>query len=191
VVSTGSTTGTRVMCDHLSMPTTADRPVAVRATAFVGESRWLRRPVRRVWYDAVWADGRVDFDVSLASAMYRGSPADFASISDVVHDCCPEAGPGRWVNDFGQVIDGPAELNPNPPGSRSGRPSPFGIVRREPNPRVRLAWRLGLGVLGLTLAVLLLTGPSTDGPVGPVGVLCCIGGVAGLASLVPRKLRGW
>jgi hypothetical protein len=174
-----------------AMPTRTDQPIAIRATAFIGESRRLRRPVRRVRYDACWADGRVQFDVSLVSAMYRGSPADFAPLEDSVHKNCPEIGTGRWVNEFAQVVDGPSELDPNPPGPRGGRPRTHGVIRREPTPAVRRAWRLGVGVAGLGGGILLLTGPSTDGILGVVGVLCCLTGLAALAGRIPRRLRWW
>jgi hypothetical protein len=173
------------------MPAPTDQPIAIRATAFIGESNRLRRPVRRVRYDACWADGRVGFDVSLVTAMYRGSPADFVPIDDSVHENCPEVGTGRWVNEFAQVVDGPGDLDPNPPGPRGGRPRKHGPIRREPNPKARLAWRLGAGTAGLGGGILLLTGPSTDGILGPVGVLCCVAGAAALAGLIPRRLRGW
>jgi hypothetical protein len=171
------------------VPAPGDRPVAVRATAFIGESTWLRRPVRRVRYDACWADGRVEFDVSL-TVMYRG-PADFEPFRDSVHANCPEIGTGRWVNDFPQVVDGPAQIDPNPPGPRGGRPLQFGWLRPAPHPTVPLVWRLGAGVAGVSAGILLFTGPSTDGILGVIAVLCSLTGVAALAGLVPKNGRWW
>ena len=173
------------------MPTTTDHPVAVRATGFIGESRWRRRPVGRVRYDALWADGRVEFDVSLTAAMYRGWPADFQPIEDSVHANCPEVGTGRWVNEFAAVVDGPEVETPNPPGPRSGWPGPSRVARREPNPRARLAWRLSLGVVALGVGILLLTGPAANGVFGLVSALCALGGLVTLAGAVPRRFRWW
>jgi hypothetical protein len=166
-----------MVCDHRLMPATTDHPVAVRATGFIGESRWRRRPVRRVLYDACWADGRVEFDVSLTAAMYRGWPADFGPIEDSVHANCPEVGTGRWVNGFAAVVDGPEVENPNPPGPRSSR--------------ARLAWRLSLGVVLLGVGILLLTGPAGDGVLGGVSALCALAGLVTLAGAVPRRFRWW
>jgi hypothetical protein len=173
------------------MPTTTGHPVAVRATGFIGESRWRRRPVSRVRYDACWADGRVEFDVSLTDAMYRGSPADFAPISDSVHANCPEVGTGRWVNEFATVVDGPEAENPNPPGPRSGWPGRSGVARRERSPRVRLAWRLSLGVVAVAGGLLLITGPVKDDVLASVGAFCAVGGLMLLAGAVPRRFRWW
>ncbi|MGY4857704.1 hypothetical protein [Cryobacterium sp. AP23] len=170
------------------MPATRQvQPVAARATAFIGSSRWLNRPVRMVRYDALWPDGRVEFNVSLTTAMYRGWPADFAPIEDSVHDNCPEVGTGRWVNEFAKVIDGPAERDPNPPVVGIRRV--FGATRREPNPRVRRAWRLSVGVVGLGLGILLLIGPARAGVIGLPGALCCFVGLMALAGLIPVKRR--
>lgn len=155
----------------------------------MGESRWRHRPVRRVQYDACWADGRVDFDVTLTSAMYRGWPADFAPISDSVHANCPEVGTGLWVNEHAAVIDGPAVRNPAPPGPLIGRPRPFGVIRHKPNPRARLAPRLSLGLGSIGAGALLVTGPFADGILGVVGAICCMGGAVSLVGLVPGRFR--
>ena len=72
------------------MPEPADDVVAVRATAVIEQSGWLRRPVRLIRYDAVRTSGQVDFDVRLPRVMYRGQPADFATVRDAVHAHCPE-----------------------------------------------------------------------------------------------------
>jgi len=179
------------VCDHLSMPATTDHPVAVRATGFIGESRWRRRPASRVRYDALWADGRVEFDVSLTAAMYRGWPADFQPIEESVHANCPEVGTGRWVNGFAAVVDGPEVENPNPPGPRSGWPGPSRVARREPSPRARLAWRLSRGVVALGVGIPLVTGPAADGFLGFVGVIFALSGAATLAGAVPALRRWW
>ncbi|XAS64531.1 DUF5336 domain-containing protein [Micrococcaceae bacterium Sec5.8] len=173
------------------MPETADQPVAVRATAFVRPSRWLHRPVRLVRYDAHWSDSRVDFDVSLSKMMYRGFPADFAAIDESVNAHCPEVGTGQWVDDFGRVVEGPTEINPNPPGNRGGERRKYGVSRYESNPKVKRVWRLGRGVAGLGIGVFLLTGPASHGIGGFVGLLFVIGGLASLAGLIPGKHRPW
>lgn len=173
------------------MPETADQPVAVRATAFIRPSRWLHRPVRLVRHDAYWADGRVDFGVSLSKMMYRGFPADFAAIDESVHAHCPEVGTGQWVDDFGRVVEGPTEINRNPPGNFGGERRKYGVSRYESNRKANRAWRLGRGVAGLGLGVFLTTGPISDGIAGFVGVIFCAGGLASLAGLIPRKHRWW
>jgi hypothetical protein len=173
------------------MPETADQPVAVRATAFIRPSRWRHRPVRLVTYDAYWADGRVDFDVSLTKMMYRGFPADFAPIDKSVHDHCPEVGTGQWIGDYGQVVEGPTQVDPNAPGNRKGVRRKYGVSRYEPNPKASRAWRLGRGVAGLGIGVFLTTGPASDGIGGLVGVLFVISGVASLAGLITGKRRPW
>jgi hypothetical protein len=173
------------------MPETVDQPLAVRATAFIGPSRWLHRPVRLVRYDAYWADGRVDFDVSLTKMMYRGYPADFAPIDESVHAHCPEVGTGRWVGQHGGVVEGPTRPEPNPPETYGGRPRKYRPAKRRPNPKVNRAWRLGRGVAGLGLGVFLTTGPISDGIAGVVGVIFCAGGLASLAGLIPGKNRPW
>jgi hypothetical protein len=171
------------------MPGTLDLPVAARATAFIGPSRWLRRPVRMVRYDACWPDGRVEFNVSLSKAMYRGWPADFAPVSDSVHAHCPDVGTGQWVDERGQVTEGPALGDPNPP--LRGIPRQHGATRRDLTPKARLAWRLGGGAALIGLGVLLLAGPAGDGIGGAVGAVCCLSGVAVLAGLVPKSRRRW
>lgn len=173
------------------MSQTADQPVAVRATAFIRPSRWLHRPVRLVRYDAFWADGRLDFDVSLLKMMYRGFPADYAPIDESVHAHCPEVGTGQWVDDYGRVVEGPTEINPNPPGDRGGVRRKHGVSRHDSNPKLKRAWRLGRGVAGLGIGVFLTTGPVSDGIGGFVGVMFCIGGLASLAGLIPGKNRWW
>lgn len=179
------------MCNYRSMPETAEKPFAVRATAFIRPSTWLQRPVRLVRYDAYWADGRVDFDVSLSRMMYRGHPADFAAIDESVHAHCPEVGTGRWVGEFGGVVEGPTETGPNPPANVRGTPRKFGVPRYQLNTKVNRAWRLGGGVALLSLGMFLTTGPLSDGIAGFVGVLCCASGMASLAGLIPSRNRPW
>ena len=179
------------MCNYRSMPQPAEKPVAVRATAFTRPSRWLQRPVRLVRYDAYWADGRVDFDVSLSQMMYRGYTADFAAIDEAVHDLCPQVGTGQWVGEFGGVVEGPTQPDPNPPGKVRGTPRKYGVSRYGSNTKANRAWRLGCGVAGLGLGVLLTTGPISDGIAGFVGVIFCAGGLASLAGMIPGKHRWW
>ncbi len=173
------------------MPQTADKPFAVRATAFTRPSRWLHRPVCLVRYDAYWADGRVDFDVSLSQMMYRGYPADFAAIDESVHAHCPGVGTGRWVDEFGGVVEGTTQIDPNPQESGGGRRRKYGVSRYESNPKAARAWRLGRGVAGLGLGIFLATGPISDGIAGFVGVIFCAGGLVSLAGLIPGKRRPW
>ncbi|MBX0301110.1 hypothetical protein K2F54_14135 [Cryobacterium sp. 1639] len=173
------------------MPATTDHPVAMRATGFIGESRWRRRPAGRVRYDAFWADGRVEFDVSLTDARLRGWPAGLKPVVDSVHADCPEVGTGRWVNRFAAVVDGPEVENPNPPGPRSGWPGRSEVARRGPSPRVRLAWRLSLGVVALGGGLLLIAGPVDDDVLASVGAFCAVGGLVTLAGAVPRRFRWW
>jgi hypothetical protein len=133
----------------------------------------------------------LDFDVDLPAMMYRGFPADFAAIDESVHAHCPEVGTGQWVDDFGRVVEGPTEINPNPPGNRGGERRKYGVSRYEPNTKANRAWRLGRGVAGLGIGVFLMTGPVSDGIGGFVGVIVGIGGLASLAGLIPRKHRPW
>lgn len=173
------------------MPENADQPVAVRATAFIRFSTWRHRPVRLVTYDAYWADGRLDFAVDLPAMMYRGFPADLAAIDESAHAHCPEVGTGQWVDDFGRVVEGPTEINPNPPGNRGGERRKYGVSRYRPNTKANRAWRLSRGVAGLGIGVFLTTGPVSDGIGGVVGVIFCIGGLGSLVGLIPRKHRSW
>lgn len=147
--------------------------------------------MRLVRYDACWADGRVDFGVSLSKMMYRGFPADFAAIDESVHANCPETGTGQWVDELGRVVEGPTETDPNPSANVRGTPRKYGVSRYQPNPRANRMWRLGRGVISLSLGVFLTTGPISDGAAGFVGVLCCAFGLASLAGLIPGKHRPW
>jgi hypothetical protein len=63
-------------------------------------------------------------------------------------------------------------------------------VKREPNPTAQLAWRLAgaLGALGVGFWLVTTAG---DGPLGLVGAVCSLGGLAGLTNLVPRLRRWW
>ena len=72
-------------------------PVVFRATARTEPSRWLRRPRRRVRFDARWNDGRIETDVDLSALMYRRAPADYEVTRRVMLEQCPETGVGRWV----------------------------------------------------------------------------------------------
>lgn len=171
------------------MPQPTEHPVAVRATAFLRPSRWLHHPRRLVRYDAFWADGHVDFGVDLSTMMYRGHPADFATVDESVHAHCPEIGTGQWVDEAGRVVEGPATTNPDPQANLRGTPRKYGVSRYEPNVKARRAWRLGGGAAGLTLGVLLLTGSAGDGFAGFTGMLCSILGLSSLAGLIPGKRR--
>ena len=147
--------------------------------------------MRLVRHDAYWADGRVDFGVSLSKMMYRGFPADFAAIDESVHAHCPEVGTGRWVDEFGRVVEGPTLHDPNPPGNLGGERRKYGVSRYESNTKANRAWRLGRGVAGLGLGTFLTTGPISDGIAGFVGVILCVGGLASLAGLIHSKYRWW
>ncbi|MFE4836340.1 hypothetical protein ACFRAU_16875 [Arthrobacter sp. NPDC056691] len=133
----------------------------------------------------------MDFDVSLSQISYRGYPADFAAVDESVHAQCPEVGTGRWVDEVGRVVEGPTRTDPNPSGNRGGERRKYGVSRYESNLKANRAWRLGGGVIALSVGVVLTTGPISDGIAGFVGVLCHISGLASLASLVPRKYRPW
>ncbi|MDQ0661590.1 hypothetical protein QFZ35_000088 [Arthrobacter ulcerisalmonis] len=173
------------------MPETADHPVAVRATAFIRPSRWLHRPVRLVRYDAYWADGRVDFGVDLSKMMYRGYPADFATVDESVHAQCPETGTGRWVDEAGRVVEGPTRTAPIPPGNGGGERRKYGVPRYQVNTKANRAWRLGCGVVGLSVGTFLIAGPMKEGIAGFLGLLCFIFGLALLAGLIPGSFRWW
>jgi hypothetical protein len=83
-----------------------DQPVAFRARSEIRPSRWLRRPVRMLRFDARWADGRVVTDVDLVALMYRRAPADYDVVKRVMVGECPETGTGPWVvYPTGQVIE--------------------------------------------------------------------------------------
>ncbi len=182
------------MCDYQSMPSTVDHPVAIRATAFIRSSRWLHRPVHLLRYDAYWADGRVDFDVSLSKTMYRGSPADFDVLEESVHDHCPEVGTGEWVGECGDVVAGPTQPEPNPPGNVRGTRWEYGVSNYDSYKKAHRKLRVGFvgfGVASLILGLYLLTGPSSDGFAGPVGVLCFIFGLSALSGFIPKKSRWW
>lgn len=84
-------------------------PVEFRATAAIERSRWLRRPVRRVRFDARWNDGHVEHDVDLVALMYRRAPADHQVTRQAMLEHCPEVGTGRWVQwPYGSVLPGAA-----------------------------------------------------------------------------------
>ncbi|KQQ51690.1 hypothetical protein [Plantibacter sp. Leaf314] len=166
------------------------RPVAVRATAFRGTSRWRRRPVRFVGYDALLPNGSVQFDVDLAWGM-PAHPAD-ASTRDVnVHDRCPEVGAGPWVDGFGRAVDGPVDAGPPLSARRRARPRPTDLPRRRASAKSGRRWRAGLGVAAIGLGILIVVGPLRDTPAGFVGVVCALAGLAALLDLIPRAGRWW
>lgn len=171
------------------MPQPTTYPVAVRATAFIRPSKWRHRTRRLVRYDAYWADGHVDFGVDLSTMMYRGHPADFATVDERVHAHCPEIGTGQWVDEAGRVVEGPELTDPDPQANRTGTPRKYRAPGYEPNIKARRAWRLGGGAAGLTLGVLLLTGSAGEGFAGFAGMLCPLFGLSSLAGLIPGKRR--
>lgn len=178
------------MCNYRFMPEIVDRPVAVRAAAFIRPSSWLHHPMRVLRYDAYWADGRVDFDVSLPKMMYQGSPADFADIEENVHANCPEVGAGQWVGERGGVVEGPALPEPNPPDNVRGTPSKFGVSGYESYKKRSRTWRLGFGIVSLSLGIYLVAGPLKDG-LGLLGVICVFSGLSALSGLVFKRNRLW
>ena len=105
------------------MSETADQPVAVRARAHIGTSKWLRRPVRLVCYDARWANGRVEFDVNIYKVVLREMhTTDKEAIFQSMNATCPEAGIGQWVHVRFGVIDVYSGPEPTAPKNRGGRP---------------------------------------------------------------------
>jgi len=178
------------MCHHRRMRESLDRPVAVRATAFRGTSRWRRRPLRLVGYDALLPDGSVRFDVDLAAAM-PAHPADASTRDTNVHDRCPEIGAGPWVDGFGRAVDGPDDGGPPLSARRRARPRPTDLPDRRPSAKAGRLWRTGFGVAALGLGALLVIGPLRDTPVGFLGVVSAFAGLAALAGLVPRAKRWW
>jgi hypothetical protein len=167
-----------------------DRPVAVRATAFVADTPWRSRPVRRVSFDALWPDGRVEVDVSLASTMHQ-HPADFSAFERQIQSTCPEIGTGPWTDEFGRVVDGP-DVNTLPASTvRRGRPQVFSAPRSAPDANARHWWRTGFGVVSLGIGALLVIGPLRDSPAGFVGVVSTLAGLAALAGSIPRAKRWW
>jgi hypothetical protein len=173
------------------VPETADYAVGVRATAYIRPSRWLRRPVRLIRYDAFWADGRLDFGVRLSKVMYRGHPADFATVDESVHAHCPEVGTGLWVDEAGRVVDGPTRTDPSSSIGVRGVPRKYGVPRYQANPKAIRAWRLGGGAAGLGIGVFLITGPMSGGIGGFLGVLFVVFGLASLAGLIRSKHKWW
>jgi hypothetical protein len=148
------------------------RPVAVRAVAFTAPRRWSERSVRRVRYDALWPGGRVEYDVSLVDAMYRGAPADYSPVLHAVTDGCPEIGAGPWIDEFASVVDGPAVPEGRPVDATEGARRTF----RPPSDQHRrphaTAWRAAVGL------VLLAVGATGLGVTGAEGV-------AAFAAFVP------
>lgn len=162
--------------------------MAVRAAASLRESRWTGRQTRVCRYDVVWDDGRVDFNVNLVKTMYRGSPADFELIQTTVNTECPEIGTGPWVDRQGQVVDGPAAERPDWLKDGVGRPVPY---RTDPNAKkgslreaVDVSWRIGPGLVGIAIGVLLLTRSAGLDALSVLGTICVLIGLASLASLL-------
>lgn len=176
------------MCHHRPMRESLDRPVAVRATAFRGMSRWRRRPVQFVGYDALLPDGSVRFDVDLAAVM-PAHPADASTRDTNVHDRCPEVGAGPWVDGFGRAVDGPDDGGPPLSARRRARPRPTDLHDHHPSAKVGRRWRTGFGVVAIGIGVLLVIGPLRDSPAGFIGVVSAFAGLAALLGLVPRARR--
>lgn len=165
------------------------RPVAARGVAFAVPSRWSGRAVRRVRHDALWPDGRVEYDVSLVDAMYRGAPADYSAVAHAVGDRCPELGAGPWIDDWALEVDGPGlpagrAVDATEGARREFRPLPITPRRSHPH-----RWRIVVGSLLLAVGT---AGLAVGGAVGPVGFLWFLPTVCGLAllgSLVGRHRR--
>lgn len=76
---------------------TDDHPLALRATASFKKTLLGGR--KRVFrYDACYADGRVDINVSADAVLDgRSLPADAWATRDAAEAACPETGTGPWV----------------------------------------------------------------------------------------------
>lgn len=73
---------------------TPERATAIRATAMM-ERTVLARTRRRIRYDALFADGRVQQDVDVDAALDgRRYPADAWATREAAEATCPEIGPG-------------------------------------------------------------------------------------------------
>jgi hypothetical protein len=163
------------------------RPVAARAVAFAVPSRWSRRTVRRVRYDALWPDGRVEFDVSLVDAMYRGAPADYSPVSHAVDDRCPEFGAGPWIDDWAFEVDGPDLPSGRPVDRTEGRRR----ASRPPSDRPRRShptlWRAVAGNGLLIAGIATVTAAGGEGVVAFAGVVPALTGIGLLGGLVLRR----
>ena len=162
------------------------RPVAARAVAFAVPSRWSGRAVRGVRHDALWPDGRVEYDVSLVDAMYRGAPADYSAVAHAVDDRCPELGAGPWIDDRASEVDGPGPpvgraVDATEGARRPFRPAPIRPRRSHPH-----RWRV---VIGSSLLAVGTTGLAVVGPAGFLWFLPTVSGVALLGTLVGRHPR--
>ena len=151
------------------MPETADQPVAVRATAFIRPSRWLHRPVRLVRYDAYWADGRVDFGVSLSKMMYRGYPGGLRCHRRERARPLPGSGNRPVGGRIRQRRRGTRRTWSEPARKRGEAAEVWGFeIPAEHEGETRVASRLRKA--GLGLGVFLTAGPISDGIAGFVGV---------------------
>lgn len=151
-------------------------------------SRWRGRPVRVCRYDALHHDGRVETDVRL-TVMYRRSPADFETVSRIVHRECPEIGTGAWVHGAGHVIEGPGPVEREGARARNGRRVPWPPQETRADPRRTALWRAVLGALAVVVGILLVTGPGDDGPLGPLGAVSVLCGIAAVATSLPGGTR--
>ena len=176
-----------------------ERPVAVRAVAFMARSWWGGRPHRRVSFDAWWPDGRLENGVSLASVLDLRHPADIHDAETAVHDRCPEIGPGAWCDRWGRVVDRPVDGSTGVSSSRRVRRvrrlmsqrREFGVPRYDPTKKPGRTGRLVAGLVALVVGVVLLVATSGDGPLALVGVVSVFSSVGLLAGLVPRERRWW
>jgi hypothetical protein len=163
------------------------RPVAVRAVAFVAPSRWSRRTVRRVRYDALWPSGRVEFDVSLVDAMYRGAPADYSPVAHAVDDRCPELGAGPWIDGSASEIEGPALLEGRPLDAREGRRRRFRPPSDQPRRSSATAWRAAVGLVLLAIGVAGLAATGFEGFAAFGAFVPTTIGLALLGGLLERR----
>jgi len=162
------------------------RPVAVRAVAFTVPSRWSRRPVRRVRYDALWPDGHVDFDVSLVDTMYRGAPADYSPVEHAVSGRCPEVGAGPWIDELAFEVDGPG-LPEGRPGSRTkGARRSFHPAADGPERQRRALSRVVVGIALLAVGMSGLTTTGNEGFIAFLWFLPTISGLALVGGLIGR-----
>jgi len=166
-----------------------DRPVAARAVAFAAPSRWSGRTVRRVRHDTLWPDGRVEFDVSLVDAMWRGSPADYSPVLHAVDDRCPEFGSGPWIDDWALVVDGPALPEGRPVDPSEGARRRFRPPSDEPRRWRSARWRGIVGAVLLIVGVVRLSTTGVEGPAAFAAFVSTAVGLALLGGLVARRRR--
>jgi len=163
------------------------RPVAVRAAAFTAPSRWSKRPMRSVRYDALWPNGRIDFDISLVDTMYRGAPADYSPVAQAVNDRCPEVGAGPWIDELGFEVEGPSLPAGRAGGGTEGSRQRFRPVKGRPQRPHRAVWQVIARFALLSAGTAGLTATGNEGPVAFVWFLPTISGLALLGSRIGRR----